>query len=469
LSFARHIPGLPGQDEETIKALVPTISAAVFPDRSRSGNLRPSDRSDVLHLAQSVAAGVSGYITSDSKVLSARDTMMAQFGLDVIGLSEFVDLLDLPPSNTPRPSSRETRDFRIEMPSAADATAFIESEALSPYPFLAEASISNCERRSVSDEDGIIGVSLLVPSAGLEKPSHAVVCVRQEHPFSSTVADFLISEMIQHCSQNSACHLLMMDIPSHPITRRIALRLGFQPWHGNLPALAKVALGRQITKKSWSTARLSVERLTGLKLQPECPTYSSGKVKAEMQNGKLVDIELSELETLLSPTLLALPNRKGVVVPITRAFAADLLGTSQQYSFLEVPEAQFLSRRTYFNTTRAVRTIRRGEAIVFYESSKKRGRGAIAATGRIVDVTTIPIDNVPEAFQRGAVVKNLSILTKSKRILATTFDNLLPLKSPVSLKKLREIGCVNRTNFVTATSITASHLAAIVEAGNEKC
>src|SRR5262245_47500724 len=57
---------------------------------------------------------------------------------------------------------------------------------------------------------------------------------------------------------------------------------------------------------------------------------------------------------------------KAVIVPITRGFSAALLGADRQYSFLDVPEAQFLSRRTYFNTTRAVRAMNRGAAIAFY-------------------------------------------------------------------------------------------------------
>jgi hypothetical protein len=125
-------------------------------------------------------------------------------------------------------------------------------------------------RRSVSDDEGIIGVSLLVPAAGLDNPSRAIVCVRQEHAFSSTVADFLISEQIRLCSQNNTCHLLLMDISSHPITRRVALALGFQQWRANLPALIKIALGRAITESSWNKARLSIERLAGLCYRSGC-------------------------------------------------------------------------------------------------------------------------------------------------------------------------------------------------------
>jgi hypothetical protein len=463
--LAKRIPNLPPQDKLTIEKIKPIIANLVFPERALIGRLRPTDESDVLHLAHAIVAGVSGYITSDSKVLSARDSLMTEFNLDVIGLSEFVDLLDLPDSDKPSLFAKESKSFRIQIPSAEEATAFFESEKFAATAFLDGAAVADCQRLSIGSDDGIIGVGLLKPSPALDQPSRSIVCVRQEHPFSSTVADFLISEQVRHCSSKSACHLSIMDAPSHPITRRVALSQGFQPQVGNISALTKIALGKPITEKTWDKARLSIERLAGLRLQIKCPTYDKAKVQITTSGGGKAEIGLFELETLLSPTLFSLPKRRAVIVPITRVFASDLLGTDLQYSFLEVPEAYFMSRRTYFNTTRAASSMIRGAVIAFYESSRSHGRGAIIALGRIIDVTSIPVSNVPEALRRSAVVDDLESLTKSQRVLATTFDNLIALRRPVTLTKLRQIGCVTKANFVSATPISAAHLTAIVDAG----
>ncbi|WP_081720567.1 MULTISPECIES: hypothetical protein, partial [unclassified Afipia] len=207
---------------------------------------------------------------------------------------------------------------------------------------------------------------------------------------------------------------------------------------------------------------------TGIKLQQACPTYDSTKVKMINSRGEEPAISPSELETFLSPTIFAFSNRKAVIVPISRSYAADLLGTDQQYSLLDVPEATFMSRRTYFNTTNAARAMIRGAVIAFYENGKKGGRGAIVALGRIVDVTTVPVGNIPEKLGRGAVVEDIGAITSAQRVLATTFDNLVPLQTPVKLKKLREIGCDTRTNFISATPVSAPHLKAIVDAGFSK-
>lgn len=229
--------------------------------------------------------------------------------------------------------------------------------------------------------------------------------------------------------------------------------------------LNKLALGVPVVKSSWNKARLSVERLSGLKLEDKHPQYDQPVIKITAPDGTKSSIPLFDLETLLSPSLFAFPKRDAVVVPITSEFAGALLGTDSQYSFLEVPEAQFLSRRTYFNTVRASRAMIRGSAIAFYESARSKGRGAIVALGRIVEVTSIAVEDVPEFMQRGAVVVDLGTLTKSNRVLATQFDNLMPLKNPVTLQQLRKFGCVNKSNFVSATPISAAHLEEIVLAG----
>jgi GNAT superfamily N-acetyltransferase/predicted nucleic acid-binding protein len=460
LSLAKTIPTLPLQEKSKIEDLRPHIGSLVFPERSALGKLKSTDESDILHLAHAVAAGASGYITSDAKVLAARDSLMKRFGLDVIGLSEFVYLLDLPNETTPI-ASKATKSFRIQAPTIEEVTTFLKREGVSIGGYL---DASRCRRWAVFDHQGLVGVGLLEPSPALERPSHSVVCVHQEHPFSSTTADFLISEQLRHCSNNGACSLLLLDISSQPITRRIALGQGFQHVRGR-SGLFKVALGGPVTDTTWNNARLAIERLSDMTIQEKCPRYDKPEV-AISTNGTPKTIGLFEFETLLSPALMALPHRKAVVAPITPDFAADLLGTNAQYSFLDVPEAHFLSRRTYFNTTRAARAMIRGSVIAFYESLRGgKGRGAIVALGRIVDVTSIPSSNAPELLQRGGVVDDIEALTKSNRILATTFDNLVMLHTPVPFRKLQELGCVSGANFVSATPITAKQLASIVHAG----
>ncbi len=225
LALARRIPVLPAREKTEIESLAPIISGIVFPERTTQQRLKSTDKSDILHLAHAVAAGAVGYITSDAKVLAARDALMKQFKLDIIGLSEFVDLLDLPDDIDHLPTPKIARSFRLETPTLDAAIGFLQAEKLDLKPHLKEIATPNCRRLSVLDADGLIGVALLKASNALDQPSRCVVCVHQEHPFSSTVADFLISELVRYCSNRTAGRLLMIDIPSHPRFKRLARRM----------------------------------------------------------------------------------------------------------------------------------------------------------------------------------------------------------------------------------------------------
>lgn len=163
LALARRIPNLPPQDKTVIEQLTVEVTKSVFPEASATSRmLTESDKSDVLHLCHAISAGAAGYITSGSKILAARDALMAEFDLDVIALSEFVELLDLP-TNEGILSTKATRNFRISKPSIQEIEAFLKKENLLIDLFLQPASIPACDNICVSDNDGIIGVSVLAP------------------------------------------------------------------------------------------------------------------------------------------------------------------------------------------------------------------------------------------------------------------------------------------------------------------
>ena len=53
----------------------------------------------------------------------------------------------------------------------------------------------------------------------------------------------------------------------------------------------------------------------------------------------------------------------------------------------------------------------------------------------------------------------------SESKLVTAFDNIMVFRKPVPLNKLREIGCADGANFVTAKRIEPHHLKKIIDEG----
>jgi hypothetical protein len=77
-------------------------------------------------------------------------------------------------------------------------------------------------------------------------------------------------------------------------------------------------------------------RRTGVRL-PETPpdaTAINAGYEVHSPDGKPITVRLTELEDALGPTILVWPGREGVIVPIAKNYADDLLGTGNQSAAL---------------------------------------------------------------------------------------------------------------------------------------
>jgi ribosomal protein S18 acetylase RimI-like enzyme/predicted nucleic acid-binding protein len=158
LSLAKRIPNLPRPAESTTR-LSSIVAQTVFPERFAKKTLTQTDNSDISHLTHAIAAGATGYITSDAKILGARNALMSRFNVDIIGLSEFVDLLELP-SFTAIDLLKTSTHFTIQVPELAQVKTFLRPELPIIDAFLNSSELSQCRRLSVGDNDGLIGVDL---------------------------------------------------------------------------------------------------------------------------------------------------------------------------------------------------------------------------------------------------------------------------------------------------------------------
>ena len=156
-------------------------------------------------------------------------------------------------------------------------------------------------------------------------------------------------------------------------------------------------------------------------------------------------------------------------MPVQKKYAEDLL-ESPQFRMLESPEASFLQERAYFSNPRTASTIPEGGCLLFYESGKDGGQSAIVGIGRIVRVTVEMKDSVSSATRRRGVLKEVDFkdLNSGGRVAVTRFDNLMMLRHPVPIQRLREIGCADGSNFVTAKRMTGEQIAAIVKEGDKR-
>jgi len=82
-----------------------------------------------------------------------------------------------------------------------------------------------------------------------------------------------------------------------------------------------------------------------------------------------------------------------------------------------------------------------------------------------VDATILPKERVSDDLMGRGVVEDLTALTVSADVLATSFDSLIRFPNPVSLDTLRRLGADGPSNLRTATALPNALLAAILDRG----
>ena len=469
LKLARQLPRLPETDRQETERLSALIHGIVFV-AAKSGKAGTAQAlSDARHLAQAALARASGYVTSDGQVLDAREQLLEQIGIDVASLDEFAALLPVKSSTTNRSHLKGT-DCAIKSVSFAAVKKYLEAYQVSASVVAEFASGPTSSNRwkalAVSEVGEIVGVGVLVMPSNIDAPARILVHVRPDHVASETFADHLIDLHCHEASRSGPITIEMPRIPGQTVVRRTAILRGFLSIP-NADALIKVALGCPVTKKNWAVVARQTRRRTGLRL-PENPP-DAGAVQNGLvvygPDGRPVTVRLAALEDAVGPTILVWPGRDGVVVPIEKNYADDLLGTGDRFQLFGLPEAFFVARRTYFNSPRTAALMRPGVPILFYESKRSGGRGAIVAAARIVDATVIEKSVVPQDVLRRAVVEDLEPISASAHVLATTFDNLLRFPMPISFETLCKLGAEGSSNLQTTTALSNAALSSILELG----
>ena len=274
----------------------------------------------------------------------------------------------------------------------------------------------------------------------------------------------LHSQCRQACASGPAA-IEAIAIPGQSATRRAAILQGFVPGSGGI--LVKVAIGRPMTPKNWASIARFTDRRTGLRLQeaPPATAWEQREIAIFRPDGTKTAIGLAALEDVLGPTLLAWPGRTGTVVPIAQKYADDLLGTSLQASMFEPNVAALGDRRTYVSSPKAANALRPGTPILFYESSRSGGRGAVVAAARVVDAVIARKDSLPGDAMRRSVIEDADPLSSSEEVLVTTFDNVMRCPTPIPLSNLRDAGAAGTQNFISSTPIGSDALIAVLDLG----
>lgn len=469
LKLARQLPKLPAFPKEDVEPLAAAIHKTVFVETNHAQAGTRQALSDARHLAEAALIRASGYITSDRALLDARDDLLKLIGVDIAGLDEFVELLPAEELNWERGQLKGTK-CETKTATNGEAKAYLASQNVGEGLVTAYLpSATAFQRASIHGifEDGeLVAVGIYRAPASVDAPARLLVHVRPDHVSSETFAEHLLDEAIRESCHSGPVTIELKAIPGQSTVTRAAKLRGFLP-AANSDILIKVALGRPLTPSTWAAIARQTRRRTGLALPETVPAASAVQSGLSVRgaDGSDTTVQLAALEAALAPTLIVWPGRDGVIVPIAKSFADDLLGTAEQLYMFGRPNAAFVGLRTYFNSPRTAPLMRPGVPILFYESKRSGGRGAIVAGGRIVNATILLKEQVPDELLQRAVVEDLDPLSTSSDVLATSFDNLIRFPNPVTLDTLRQLGAAGSSNLQTTTPLPNAQLAEILDRG----
>lgn len=480
LQFASTLPCFPPIPRTFLERIRDELASEIFPERAAAGRLTVQDYSDLAHLCSAIHHKAVGFITSEKAILGRREYLNGKYGLEIMGPTELAESTssaqwsgeadlrlasqsEISICQMGEPDRRQTERF-LESLSVPDETI---KDALS-----AGASGALRRRLLVRTPSQIIGLASWDPPNSLRGEVSLHIYVDEDHLGAETILDYLLDHASTDASSAGPVALKIKLRRGQELARSAAVAHGFReagsPSIGDR-LLIKICVGRFVTEKNWSRVRSKVKRISSVVLPERIPAYDGEDtaIKVRTPRKDTITLSLGEIEALLGPTLLILPRREGVLVPIRRHFVEELFATPPQTSLFPRQEAALLSQRVYYSHPRTASVLKTGMPMFFYESKRDRGRGVAFAGAKIRRVELRSVTQVTRELERRGVLskKILRAMSGTGQVAVTHFQSIIAIKKPVEYKTLRDLGCVDGSNLVTARKLDEDQMRNLLEAG----
>jgi ribosomal protein S18 acetylase RimI-like enzyme len=471
LQMALQLPRLPKADDTKLDALAANIHETVFVKTSHKDAGTIQAKSDAKHIAHAATAKAAAFVTRDGAILAARQELFLSFGIDIATVNEVLDLL---PAEVLRSgfAPLQGEGFQPALITGSQLAEYFQEvnvAGATASEFTAPPSNKAVVfREAVVCEGRVVATGTFVLPRSVDPLVRMLIHVRHEHQDAELFADYLIESLIRHACESGPIAIELVHLNGQSIVNRSATARRFHRKPGE-SHFSKTAIGKPLTATTWSTAVQQIRRRTGLTLPDDLEAISKPEgFRVTSSDSTTHQLDAQTLEDLLGPTIVVWPGREGVLVPIRKPYADELLGTSSQanFSFIHNKDASFLSRRAYINSPRSAKAMRPGSPIIFYESKRDgHGRGAAVAIARIVSSIVVAKSLVDPKLDRRLVIDNADAFSGTDDVLLTAFEGLIPFARPVSLKKLKEFGSFGRANLVSAIPLSSDQMTSILDCG----
>lgn len=453
--------------------LLPGLASLVFP-RKEASQLSENDKSDLRHLSVAVQHRLAGFITNDAAILDAATKIKGQFDIQVISPTAFAQSYAEATSG----DAYDTLSMQtLELKPVTNADGPVVQALLSRFNLSGSAIASSWAAvdsgNRVFARYGVwSGIRLL---GYLTRPSWtpgdmvvAHIAIDESAPHSRDAARILLTSFLEQMITMGTVQV-RIEFPNNQVhLREVASELGFGGT-STQSSLSKIILGHIVTRANWDQCKETLISASRLKLPDVVPVFRhmSQQVQILTPDGNRVHVSLDYLETLLAPALFCLPGRHAVITPVQRDFSEHLLGHLPQKSLLPQSKVALYQEKHYLSGPQTLKRFKPGALILFYESLKHRGLGAVIAIARVKQVYAKSQEALKNSGLDPSVLdaKSLETIGQSNMKTVTVFDNLICLPHPVPLTTLERIGCGRPTDLITTNAITDEQLQAILAEG----
>lgn len=471
--FAAIMPTYDVPKGERFTRLVEDLAPIVFPDQVRAGKISDNDRSDLRHLVTVAGHRLRGLITSDETLLRAAPVLQQRYSIEVLSPEQFL----LPDSNVVDEEINVTQgDSTLRIETVEEPHEQPVRDLLTRYGVsvsdqqgvwaAAKGQGQACSRYGIWHHHELIAY-VVWPTQLRKDTIFANAVLEQEHPTSSDAAKLLLTTVAE-CLEEQPVAIVRLSFPDQQQQlRSAALSYGYIGSGSDSKQLQKIMVNRLVAAQNWSLITGKLASLCGVRLPPEIPPFRNVGQQLEVSvhgEGRSY-LSLLDLESVLAPSLLCLPGRTGVLVPIRRRYAEHLLQHLGQGSLLPKERAKLYRQRHYFSDPRTRATFSSGDLMFFYESEKDGGYGGVVAVARVIRAY-IRRQEAIETEDLDASVLNdreLEKIGKSPMKTVTVFDNLNKFERPIPRSVLESLGCGASYQLQSSRRLTGDQVQGILQ------
>jgi GNAT superfamily N-acetyltransferase len=472
-AYARIFPAFSLMTTDEGKDLLVHLASLVFPSKE-VGQLSENDKSDLCHLATAIQHRLAGFITNDAAILEAATKIKEQFDIQVVSPTTFTQSN----SETTFGDAYDTLSSQtLELMPITDADGPAVQALLKRFNLSGSAIASNWAavdsggrvfaRYGVWSGDRLLGY-LTWPCWTPGDIAIAHIAIDESAAHSLDATRILLTNFLEQMTVAGTVQA-RIEFPPHQVhVREVASGLGFGGT-SNQSSLSKIILGRIVTRGNWDQCKKTLISASRLKLPDVPPVFRhiNQQVQILTPDGNRVHVSLDYLETLLAPALFCLPGRQAVITPVRRDFSEHLLKHLPQKSLLPQSKVALYQEKHYLSGSRTLKRFKPGALILFYESLRHRGLGAVIAIARVKQAYAKSQEALKTSDLDPSVLdaKSLEKIGRSNMRTVTVFDNVICLPHPVPLTTLERIGCGRATDLITTHAITDDQLQVILLEG----